>query len=272
MAASHEESARPTRLDRRKARTRRALLDAAREILVEHGIGDVSIQEITERADVGFGSFYNHFSSKTELFEAAITEALDVHGALLDAVTAGIEDPAELVAVAVRATAGLADTHRTAAQIMTRIGLEYLMADHGLAPRALRDIRRGIEAGRFTVSSPHLGLVTTAGCLLAYVHVRLHSTEELGDDSPDELAEQVLRMLGMNSRSARRGGPPPPTGRRPALASIFHDLDAERPLSCTNTAYGLHRNGATRVGSIWCLRAGQSLDPAAMTVVVKDGG
>jgi AcrR family transcriptional regulator len=203
MAAASEESAKPTRLDRRKARTRRALLDAAREILVEHGMSDVSIQEITERADVGFGSFYNHFSSKAELFEAAITEALEAHGALLDAVTAGIEDPAEVFAVAVRATAGLVDTHPAAAQIMTRIGLEYLVADHGLAPRALRDIGRGIKAGRFTVASPHLGLVTTAGCLLAYIHVRLHTPDVLGDDSPDELAEQVLRMLGMNPRSAR---------------------------------------------------------------------
>ena len=47
----------PTRVDRRKARTRRALVDAARALLVERGTDDVSIQEITTRADVGFGSF-----------------------------------------------------------------------------------------------------------------------------------------------------------------------------------------------------------------------
>jgi AcrR family transcriptional regulator len=197
------ECSRPTRLDRRKARTRRALIDAARELLVEQGAGDVSIQEITERADVGFGTFYNHFSSKTELFETAITEALDEHGTLLDAVASGIEDPAEVFAVAIRVTARLVDTHPAAAQIMARIGLDYLIAGHGLAPRALRDIGRGIEAGRFLVSSPDLGLVMTAGCLLAYVHVRLHSPEQLGDHSPDDLAEQILRMLGMNTRSAR---------------------------------------------------------------------
>jgi AcrR family transcriptional regulator len=197
------ESGRPSRLDRRKARTRRALLDAAREILVEHGTSDVSIQEITERADVGFGSFYNHFSSKTELFEAAVIEALEEHGAMLDAVTAGIEDPAEVFAVAVRATAHLADTHPAAARIMTRIGLDYLATEHGLAPRALRDIGRGIESGRFTVSTPYLGLVVTAGCLLAYLQVRLHAPELLDDDTADELVEQVLRMLGMNADSAR---------------------------------------------------------------------
>jgi AcrR family transcriptional regulator len=31
----------------------------------------VSIQEITEAADIGFGSFYNHFESKEQLFRTA---------------------------------------------------------------------------------------------------------------------------------------------------------------------------------------------------------
>jgi hypothetical protein len=31
----------------------------------------VSIQAIAERADVGFGSFYDHFESKTEMFDAS---------------------------------------------------------------------------------------------------------------------------------------------------------------------------------------------------------
>lgn len=192
-----------TRLDRRKARTRRALLDAARQILAEQGTGDVSIQEITERADVGFGSFYNHFASKAELFEAAVVEVLEEHGALLDAVAEGIEDPAEVFALGLRASARLVETHPAVAQIMTRIGLEYLMADHGLAPRALRDIRRGIDAGRFTVSSPHLGLVITAGCVLAYLQVRLHAPELIAEDTADDLTEQVLRMLGMDADGAR---------------------------------------------------------------------
>src|SRR5579859_1853945 len=52
-----------SRLDRRKARTRQALIDAAVRLIAE-GRGDrASIQEITEEADIGFGSFYNHFES-----------------------------------------------------------------------------------------------------------------------------------------------------------------------------------------------------------------
>ena len=45
-------------------------------------------------ADVGFGSFYNHFSSKAELFEAAVADVLDELGALLDQLSVDVDDPA----------------------------------------------------------------------------------------------------------------------------------------------------------------------------------
>ncbi|HEX2806275.1 MAG TPA: TetR/AcrR family transcriptional regulator [Kineosporiaceae bacterium] len=201
--AVSDRSGASTRFDRRKAHTRTALLDAARELMVERGSTDVSIQEITDRADVGFGSFYNHFTTKTELFDAAVAGALEDHGRLLDEVSAGIADPAEVFAVGVRATARLASTQPAAAQVLVRAGLSYLVADKGLAPRAARDVARGIETGRFTVSSPHLGLVITAGCLLAYLQVRLTNPEYLPETTPEELAERILVMLGMRPSTAR---------------------------------------------------------------------
>jgi AcrR family transcriptional regulator len=206
--------AKPTRLDRRRARTRRALLDAARAIMAERGTSEVSIQEITERADVGFGSFYNHFSSKTEVFEAAVAEVLEEHGRLLDDVTSGIEDPAEVFAVAVRATAHLAAERPAVAQVLVRAGLDYLVAADGLAPRALRDVERAVAAGRFTVRTPFLAVVSTAGCLMAYLHVRLNTPDLLDRDAADELAESLLRMLGMEATDAHE------IARRPLPAPL----------------------------------------------------
>ncbi len=113
--------------------------------MAERGTSDVSIQEITDRADVGFGSFYNHFTSKSELFEAAVAEVLEEHGELLDQVTAGIDDPAEVFAVGVRATARLAEEQPAIAQVLVHAGLDYLLADDGLAPRALRDVERAVQ-------------------------------------------------------------------------------------------------------------------------------
>ena len=49
---------------RRKRETRARLLEAALRLSAERGMEGVAINEITEAADVGFGSFYNHFESK----------------------------------------------------------------------------------------------------------------------------------------------------------------------------------------------------------------
>src|SRR4029079_10034250 len=78
------------RLHSRKARTRAALVAAARELLASRDPAEVSIQEITDTADVGFGSFSNHFASKQDLFDAAVGEVLEEHGAMLDGISAGI--------------------------------------------------------------------------------------------------------------------------------------------------------------------------------------
>ena len=193
----------PTRLDRRKARTRRALIDAARRILAEQGTTEVSIQEITEAADVGFGSFYNHFETKAELFEVAAGEVLEQYGAALDRACEGLTDSAEIYAVGVRMTARLARTQPGVARVLLEVGLSYLEAEQGLAPRALRDIERGIEAGRFTVANPFVALASTAGCVLAFLRMSLERPDAFDEADADALAEMLLRMLGMTTSSSR---------------------------------------------------------------------
>src|ERR1700752_3728383 len=95
-AARTDGAATANRLDRRKARTRQALLDAAVRLIAD-GRGDrASIQEITEAADIGFGSFYNHFASKDELFEVASEEVLERWGQMIDDACSHLDDPAEV--------------------------------------------------------------------------------------------------------------------------------------------------------------------------------
>jgi len=63
---------------RRHRETRAALLAAALELLRERGIYGTRIEDITERADVGKGVFYNHFESKEALFAQLLGEAVDL--------------------------------------------------------------------------------------------------------------------------------------------------------------------------------------------------
>src|ERR1700738_619039 len=157
MSAMTDHSELPNRLEQRKQRTRAALVRAAQRFIAE-GKVNVPVLEITQAADVGMGSFYNHFSSKEQLFDAAVAEVLDAHGALLDELTSSIDDPAETFACSYRLTGRLFRRRPQESQILLATGLNLMSSERGLGPRAQRDIEMAAAAGRFTVDDPALAL------------------------------------------------------------------------------------------------------------------
>ena len=203
----------PSKHERRKARTRAALVKAAQRLIAE-GRDNTAILEITRIADVGMGSFYNHFASKEELFKAAVDDALEAHADLLDQLADEFDDPADVFAQSFRLTGRL---HRLApelSRVLLARGPELLGSDRGLAPRALRDIEQGVAIGRFTVADPHVALMLAAGGVLA-LGQSLHDDPELDDArTTDQMATDLLRMFGVPDVEAREicSRPLPPIG------------------------------------------------------------
>lgn len=66
-----------SRHERRKAQTRRQLLDAARARFVAHGYDATRPQDIAREADVAVGTFYLHFADKRAAFIAFTDEAAE---------------------------------------------------------------------------------------------------------------------------------------------------------------------------------------------------
>ncbi len=62
----------PGRLERRKARTRAAIIDAATALFHERGFEETSIQQIAERADTGVGTLYGYFGSKDQILREVL--------------------------------------------------------------------------------------------------------------------------------------------------------------------------------------------------------
>lgn len=194
----------PTRLDRRKARTRGALIDAAARLIAEGRGGGASIQEITETADIGFGSFYNHFDSKEQLFQTATEEILERWGTMIDGACADIEDPAELFAASLRISGRLGWTHPDVASFLVGAGLDILDLPVGLGPRALRDISAGQAAGRFAGPDAEVALSAVTGGLLGLFRLRQRDPERVDESAVDRFAEAALRMLGVPVRDVTR--------------------------------------------------------------------
>jgi AcrR family transcriptional regulator len=197
-----ESSAPVNRLERRKQRTRAALIAAAQTFIAE-GKVNVPVLEITQAADVGMGSFYNHFESKERLFEAAVAEALDAHGALLDELTSAIDDPAETFACSFRLTGRLFRLRPQEAQILLANGLSLMASERGLAPRALRDIEAAAKAGRFTTDDPELALAIAAGALMGMGALIRDQPDRDDAATADKTTEDLLRLLGVPPEEAR---------------------------------------------------------------------
>lgn len=192
-----------SRLERRKQRTRAALIRAA-QTMIAAGKVNVPILEITQAADVGMGSFYNYFSTKEELFEAAVVDVLDAHGALLDQLTAQMEDPAETFASSFRMTGRFFRRRPRETAILLNNWQSAMTSDRGLAPRALRDIKAAAAAGRFTIEDPERA-VAVAGGLMMSLGILLTSDPRRDDAATtDQTAEDLLRLFGMSARDAHK--------------------------------------------------------------------
>jgi AcrR family transcriptional regulator len=196
-----DDSEQPNRLERRKQRTRAALVKAAQRLIAEGKI-NVPVLEITKAADVGMGSFYNHFDSKEQLFEAAIADVLDAHGAMLDRLTESIDDPAETFATSFRLTGRLFRRRPQESEVLLANGPALLSADRGLAPRALRDIKVGVDAGRFKVDDPELALAMAGGALLGLGKLLRDNPDRDDARAADTVTESVLRLLGLSAEEA----------------------------------------------------------------------
>ena len=64
------------RVERRRAATRERLVSTALALFATHGIYDVTVEDITEAADVGKGTFYQHFPSKAAIIHHLLHDGM----------------------------------------------------------------------------------------------------------------------------------------------------------------------------------------------------
>jgi len=186
----------PSRTERRKQQTRRSLLEAAQQLLAE-GRTAVSVLDITTLADVGNGSFYNHFATKDELFDAAVMDVVDQHGAVMDGLTANIADPAEAFTQSFRLTGRMHRQVPQLSRVVVNCGPRLLNTDAGLLPRARRDIEAAVAAGRFHVADSELALTIASGAALSLAVLILEQPDRDEVEATDIVTAHVLRSFGL---------------------------------------------------------------------------
>lgn len=193
------------RIDRRRVRTRAALLRAGQTLFATRSVDGVSIDDIVAVADVAKGSFYNHFPDKDALARELAHHARLAVEALVARVSDGIDDPAERVARALCAFARQAMEDPIGVRMGARLFDGAAIPDAPMNAGVRADIQAGLAAGRFG------GLSLEGGVLMAVGVVQMAVARVLDRDVPAEaaglsrdLAFGLLRGLGLDEAAARQ--------------------------------------------------------------------
>ncbi len=81
------------RMDRHRLQSREQLRQAAMELLTEGGYTQLTIKAVTERADLGYGTFYLHFSDKDDIVWAVIYDIAEAQKDAIEASLEGVPSP-----------------------------------------------------------------------------------------------------------------------------------------------------------------------------------
>jgi AcrR family transcriptional regulator len=71
------------RTERRRVATHNDLLDAVRDLMIEHVGPEFTVTDIADRADVAQGTFYNHFGDRDTAIDAAVKRDVLVHDRIM---------------------------------------------------------------------------------------------------------------------------------------------------------------------------------------------
>ena len=216
----------PSAAERRRTRERE-IVAATRRLFDERGMQDAPIEEIAQAVGIARGLIYRHFSSKEELYVAAVIDYLEELGDLLEAARDTAPTPLARLVLIVEAFAGfgtrypafldssLALMRRPAGELRDGISeAVWLRLGDGMG-RCLgalsSTLREGAEAGELTVEDPDLTAnllwAEALGALhLSRIRVGVRQTRggpELFAVSPEQITRSCLQSA-MATVGARR--------------------------------------------------------------------
>jgi AcrR family transcriptional regulator len=191
----------PGRVERRRARVRQRILEVTERLAEARGVDEVTLEDITEAADVARRTFYHYFESKHAALVPIARERARSLSRRIDRVTEAIEDPAEVLATALRHTLRSLPEDPLCAWFVFRSGLPQQRLREGIGESGQRDVMRGVESGRFLLDNPSVVAALLGGAVIGALAGRLEGA--LDDAGLDEAVEYVLRLLGVPVEEAR---------------------------------------------------------------------
>jgi AcrR family transcriptional regulator len=196
---------RAPRTDRRRQRTRSAIIAAGQQLFATRPIEGVSIDDIVAAADVAKGSFYNHFDDKEGLAATIVELVQGDSEHHIYVANQDITDAAARVARALAVTVRYAHDHPDRLQALLSLSTRRGAVNAPINAGVTHDIRQGLETGRFKGVPPESGVLIVIG--LISVAVDFLSSPEAATPPTQVVAEMgaaLLRALGLETDQALR--------------------------------------------------------------------
>ena len=202
--AASVKKAKPKRSDRRTIRNRKALLNAVEKLIAEKGFERVTIDEITETADLAKGTFYNYFDDKHQIAKELASTIRQEIEAEVGVAQTGIDDPAGRLAAGMCVFLRTAITAPTRAAVVAQMYGQWLRAEAAGNPGLRKDLEHGYRIGRFSTADLPSAVVLIVGVVQAGIGralelAELKSLRKLAL----ALSGLVLRALGVKWNEAK---------------------------------------------------------------------
>ncbi|MBP6012934.1 MAG: TetR/AcrR family transcriptional regulator [Alphaproteobacteria bacterium] len=194
------------RVARKRERTRGELVAAAERLVAVRGLDALSIDEITEEADVAKGTFYTHFTDKDDL-AAAIGNQIRIE--LEERITAtneGIADTAVRMANGLSLMLAFAIAQPVRARALLRLIPGGVDPETPINAGIRGDIAMGMKSKRFAVASVNAAVVAMIGIAMSTALHLTDTTRRVAEPyafAAEALATALL-ALGMKQADAVR--------------------------------------------------------------------
>lgn len=172
------------------------MVSAARSLIAEKGVGGLRIDQITDRANVAMGSFYNHFESKEQVVEAVVEHAIEELLLAITVVSTTLPDPEEASVAPLRQVIRMTTDDPQFAGLLVNLDRADTTFLRAVLPYAVKELERGIQAGRFQIVDVDVTVTGVIGGMLAVMRRILDG--DYPPDADEAYAEWVLRSFGVD--------------------------------------------------------------------------
>ena len=190
-----------TRGQRKKRETRQRIVEVAESLMRSRPIDDITIQDVTEAADVGHGTFYLHFKSKYEVLVPIVQAQALRQDEIIRNSLGELTDSAEIMAFSARHMARVIAADPLWRWFIQHSGVPVEDMRDALGRFSARDFGRGLMSGRFNVPELTVGSSFLFGGFVSGLLTSLETTDP--ETAIDQMVEMMLRGLGLPAAEAK---------------------------------------------------------------------